>query len=108
MYQEKIEVRDRKDVMRKLSARLAGGRFDDATVEKLGAAVIDARIPVLHFDICKYGICIDYWWKGRLKEFDLREVLEIAPVDGYHVEVMEDGILNPEALRVRVGGVPRV
>ena len=98
-----MEDADRKEVLSLLSRRLADRKISEADVSRLADTMLGKLRPV-RFDPCIYGICLEYDVKIKdLTKFDLSEIIRVSPGNIRNIDIMIDGIVNPEALRVRVG-----
>lgn len=94
---------DRKAALSVVASRLASHKLSDAQVSKLADAMFTKLRPV-RMDPCIYGICLEYDLKiSDLSKLDLSKIIEVTPGRIRGIDIMIDGIINPEALRVRVG-----
>ena len=50
-----------KDLQVRLSKRLANFNVKDATIKEIAARVMVDGLTITRFDVCIYGICIDYY-----------------------------------------------
>jgi|SRR5207248_2786796 len=89
---------DVKTLSQRLSKRLATFNLGDEVINRVAAAVMIDGISLKRFDVCTYGICVDYFTDRipRLDDFFSRG--NIA-----HVEVFPYGIINLDHFHVRVG-----
>lgn len=85
------------ELSQRLSARLANFRVKDDVIKKLAGGVLVDGLEIKRFDVCAYGICVDYF--GKVPKLDGI----LAKKDIAHVEVFPYGILNPDYFHVRVG-----
>lgn len=90
------------ELMRDISHRLADRSISEEGVAALADMVFSSDLAVVHYDVCKYGTCWEFKVPGGLAQLDLARILKIVPGRVRGVDIMIDGIVNPEALRVRV------
>jgi hypothetical protein len=82
----------------RLSKRLANFNISDVVINKLADRVFIDGLDIKKFDVCIYGICIDYFTPrfpkldGFFKEFDIARF-----------EVFPYGIIDWDYFHVRVG-----
>lgn len=50
-----------KDLQGRLSKRLANYKVKDATIKEIAARVMVDGLTITRFDVCIYGLCIDYY-----------------------------------------------
>jgi|SRR5687767_1507334 len=50
-----------RDLQVKLSKRLANYKIKDATIKEIAGRVMVEGMTITRFDVCIYGICIDYY-----------------------------------------------
>ena len=50
-----------KDLQARLSKRLANFKVKDAAIKEIAARVMVDGLTITRFDVCIYGICIDYY-----------------------------------------------
>lgn len=86
-----------KDFSERLSKRLANFKVDDDVIAKVADRVVIEGLDIKKFDVCIYGICIDYFTDkipsldGILAKADVAR-LEVFPYgipvwDTFHVHV---------------------
>jgi len=87
-----------KDLSQRLSKRLANFKLKDDVITKLADRVLIDGLQIKKFDVCMYGICIDYFTD------------KIPKLDGVfaqpgisHLEVFPYGIIDWDRFHVRVG-----
>ena len=82
----------------RLSKRLANFKISDAIIAKFADRVFIDGLDIKKFDICIYGICIDYHTDKipRLDAF-------LKQVDVAKFEVFPYGIIDWDHFHVRVG-----
>ena len=59
---------DNNDLSQRLSTRLANFKLNDDVIKKLAGGVMVDGLEIKRFDVCAYGICIDYF--GRVPKLD--------------------------------------
>ena len=87
-----------KDLSNRLSKRLANFKLKDKVIVDLAKRVLIDGYHISKFDICIYGICIDYF-TDRVPKLD--GILSKIDVD--RIEVFPYGIIEWDRFRVRVG-----
>lgn len=86
-----------KDLSQRLSKRLANFKLQDDAIAKLADRVLIDGLEIKKFDVCIYGICVDYYTDripkldGIFSQFDIAQ-LEVFPYgiidwDRFHVRV---------------------
>ncbi|HYJ84541.1 MAG TPA: hypothetical protein VEW46_00625 [Pyrinomonadaceae bacterium] len=50
-----------KDLQKRLSKRLANYKINDAAIKELAERVMVEGMTITRFDVCIYGICLDYY-----------------------------------------------
>lgn len=88
---------DNNELSERLSTRLANFKLKDDVVKRLAGGVLVDGLEIKRFDVCSYGICIDYFGKAPKLDGIL------GKKDIAHLEVFPYGILNPDYFHVRVG-----
>jgi len=89
---------DSNDLSQRLSTRLASFNLKDDAIKKLAGGVIIDGLEMKRFDVCAYGICVDYFAHKPPRLEGILSKGEIA-----HLEVFPYGIINPDYFHVRVG-----
>ncbi len=86
-----------KDLATRMSHRLANYQLDDKVIASLADRVLLDGVQIARFDVCMYGICVDYFT-------DKRPTLEMLDHDRGVVrwEVFPYGIIDWDRFRVRV------
>jgi hypothetical protein len=87
-----------KDLSKRLSKRLANFKIKDDVIAKLADRVIIDGLDIWKFDVCIYGICIDYF-TDRIPKLDGI----FSRVDVARLEVFPYGIIEWDRFHVRVG-----
>ena len=87
-----------RDLSQRLSKRLSTFKIKDDVISKLADRVIVEGYDIKRFDVCMYGICIDYYTDKIPK----LEVLLSRP-DVSHLQIFPYGVLELDRFRVRVG-----
>ena len=90
------------ELMRDITHRLADRSISEEGVAALSKMVFSSELEVLHYDVCKYGTCWEFKYPGTLADLNLGKILERVPGRVRGVDILIDGIVNPDALRVRV------
>lgn len=87
-----------KVLAQRLSKRLANFKITDAVINKLADRVFIDGLDIRKFDVCIYGICIDYYTPKipRLDGF-------FAQRDIARFEVFPYGIIDWDHFHIRVG-----
>ena len=87
-----------KQLSQRISERLASFKLRDDVITKLANRVLVDGLSIAKFDICIYGICIDYF---------TNTVPSLAPLlrgkDIAKLEVFPYGIIEWDRFHVRVG-----
>jgi hypothetical protein len=86
-----------KDLSQRLSRRLSSYKIKDDVISKLADRVLVDGLEIKKFDICIYGICIDYF-TDRIPKLDA----VFAHTDVAKLEVFPYGVLAADRFRVRV------
>ena len=86
------------DLSKRLSKRLANFKLKDEVVTKLADRVMIDGLQIKKFDVCIYGICIDYFTDKLPKLDAIFSQLDVA-----RVEVFPYGIIDWDRFHVRVG-----
>jgi len=87
-----------KDLAQRLSNRLVNFQISDAVINKLAERVFIEGLDIKKFDVCIYGICIDYFTPRFPKLDGFFKELDIA-----RLEVFPYGIIDWDYFHVRVG-----
>ena len=86
-----------KDLSRRLSTRLANFKLDDKAVAKLADRLIIDGLDIRKWDVCIYGICVDYF-SDKIPRLDgILSRGDIARID-----VFPYGIIEWDRFRVHV------
>ena len=86
-----------KDLSRRLSKRLANFKLSDDAIAKLADRVLIDGLEIKKFDVCMYGICIDYFTDKIPKLDGVLSRPDIA-----RIELFPYGILDWDRFHVRV------
>jgi len=87
-----------KDLSQRLSKRLSSYKIKDDIIAKLADRVLVDGLEIKKFDVCIYGICIDYY-TDRIPKLDGI----LSRPDVARLEVFPYGIIDWDRFRVRVG-----
>jgi hypothetical protein len=87
-----------KDLSKRLSKKLANFKIKDDVIAKLADRVLIDGLDIWKFDVCIYGICIDYF-TDRIPKLDGI----FSRVDVARLEVFPYGIIEWDRFHVRVG-----
>ncbi len=87
-----------KNLSQRLSKRLANYKLKDDVIAKLADRVLIDGLDLKRFDVCIYGICIDYY-TDKVPKLDGI----LSRVDVARLEVFPYGIINWDRFHVRVG-----
>lgn len=87
-----------KDLAKRLSKRLANFKVSDAVVSALAERVFIEGLDIRKFDVCIYGICIDYF-TTKLPSID--KIFRATDVSRF--EVFPYGIIDWDYFHVHVG-----
>lgn len=87
-----------KDLSQRLSKRLANFNIKDAVIAKLADRVMIDGLEIKRFDVCMYGICIDYH-TDKLPRLDGI----FSRTDITRFEVFPYGIIDWDHFHVHVG-----
>ena len=87
-----------KDFSQRLSKRLATYKIKDDVISKLADRVIVEGLDIKKFDVCMYGICVDYYTDKIPKLDGILSRPDVA-----RLEVFPYGIIEWDGFRVRVG-----
>jgi len=93
----KTQLINSKDLSRRLSKRLANFKLKDDVIAKLANRVLIDGLEIKKFDVCMYGICIDYF-TDKLPKLDGI----LSKVDVARLEVFPYGIIDWDRFHVRV------
>ncbi len=85
-----------RDLHARLSKRLANYKIKDTTIKEIAARVMVDGMTITRFDVCIYGICIDYY---ATKPPRLDGFFEKAGPSRW--EVFPYGIIDPDYWHVR-------
>ena len=110
--QDPIPLLTSKNLSERLSKRLANFKLNDDVIAKLADRVLIDGLEMKKFDVCIYGICIDYFTDkvpkldGIFSKPDIARV-EMFPYgiiswDRFHVRIS----FTVDGLEGRVGGGP--
>ncbi len=87
-----------KNLSQRLSKRLANYKLKDDVIAKLADRVLIDGLDLKRFDVCIYGICIDYY-TDKVPKLDGI----LSRVDVARLEVFPYGIIDWDRFHVRVG-----
>jgi len=87
-----------KDLSPRLSKRLANFRLKDDVIAKLADRVLIEGLEIKKFDVCIYGICIDYF-SDRIPKLD--GILSKGQIA--RIEVFPYGIIDWDRFHISVG-----
>ncbi len=87
-----------KNLSQRLSKRLANYKLKDDVIAKLADRVLIDGLDLKRFDVCIYGICIDYYTDKVPKLDGILSRIDVA-----RLEVFPYGIINWDRFHVRVG-----
>lgn len=87
-----------KQLSQRLSKRLANFKIKDDVIAKLADRVLIEGLDIKKFDVCVYGICIDYF-TDRIPKLDGI----LSRIDVARLEVFPYGIIEWDRFHVRVG-----
>jgi len=87
-----------KDLSKRMSKRLANYKIKDDVIAKIADRVLIEGLDIWKFDVCIYGICIDYF-TDRVPKLDGI----FSRVDVARLEVFPYGIIDWDRFHVRVG-----
>lgn len=85
-----------------LSRRLVDKKLDKAQFERLADAVLNENSRVIAIDPCIYGICIDHYFP-KFDDIRIKDIIALSPGKVRNIDILIDGIINPDIIRVRVG-----
>jgi hypothetical protein len=87
-----------KELSKRLSKRLANYKLHDEVISRLADRVLVDGLEIRRFDICVYGICIDYF-TDKIPQLDGI----FSRPDVGRVEIFPYGIIDWDRFLVRVG-----
>jgi len=87
-----------KTLSQRLSKRLANFKLKDDVIAKLAERVLIDGLEIKRFDVCIYGICVDYDTDKIPRLDGIFSKLDVA-----RLEVFPYGIIEWDRFRVRVG-----
>ncbi len=87
-----------KNLSQRLSKRLANYKLKDDVIAKLADRVLIDGLDLKRFDVCIYGICIDYYTDKVPKLDGILSRIDVA-----RLEVFPYGIIDWDRFHVRVG-----
>lgn len=86
-----------KDLSQRLSKRLANFKLQDDVIGKLADRVLIDGLEIKKFDVCIYGICIDYFTDRTPRLDGIFSRTDVA-----RLEVFPYGIIDWDRFHVRV------
>lgn len=86
------------DLSQRLSKRLANFKLKDDVIAKLADRVLIDGLEIRKFDVCAYGICIDYFTDKIPKLDGIFSKIDVA-----RLEIFPYGIIDWDRFHVRVG-----
>lgn len=86
-----------KDLSQRLSKRLANFKLKDDVIAKLADRVLIEGLDIKKFDVCVYGICVDYHTDKIPKLDGIFSRIDIAGL-----EIFPYGIIDWDRFHVRV------
>lgn len=89
-----------KQLSQRLSKRLANYKLKDEAITSLAERVLVDGLDIKKFDVCIYGLCIDYF-TDKVPRLDGI----LSSTDVARVELFPYGIIDPDRFRVRVAFV---
>lgn len=91
----------KENVDKAISSVLAS-KLSDADIRKVSNFLKAKEKPVVGFDPCIYGICINYGIEGRLSSIDFGDwdVDGLGAIQG--IDILIDGIVLPERTMLKV------
>ena len=87
-----------KELSKRLSKRLANFKLTNDVIAKLADRILIDGLDIKKFDICIYGICIDYFTDKIPRLDGVFSKLDIA-----RFEIFPYGIIDWDHFHVRVG-----
>lgn len=87
-----------KQLYTRLSTRLANYKLKDDVIKRIADRVLIDGLDIKRFDVCIYGICIDYYTDKPPRLDGIFSKLDVA-----RLEVFPYGIIDWDRFRVRVG-----
>ncbi len=88
-----------KDLSQRMSRRLANFKLGDDVIAKLADRVIIDGLDMKRWDVCMYGICIDYY-TDRIPKLD--GILSRGDRDIARIDVFPYGIIEWDRFRIHV------
>ncbi|MEQ1637797.1 MAG: hypothetical protein ABL903_14020 [Methylococcales bacterium] len=86
-----------KDLSQRLSKRLANFKLKDDVIAKLADRVLIDGLEIRKFDVCTYGICVDYS-TDKIPKLDAI----FSDVDIKGIEIFPYGIIDWDRFHIRV------
>jgi len=87
-----------KQLSERLSKRLANYKLKDGVISRIAERILVDGLEIRRFDVCIYGICIDYF-TDKIPRLDGI----FSKVDVGRVEIFPYGIIDWDRFLVRVG-----
>lgn len=85
-----------------LARQLAGRDIAKTQVEGLADFVLNGGVRPLKLYPCSHGICIDYGFR-KWDDLNVKDLVSIQPGIVRNVDILIDGIIDPDAIRVTIG-----
>lgn len=98
MTQETNAKVSTKELSTRLSQRLANFKLGDEVINRLAGRILIDGLSIAKFDVCIYGICIDYFSPTVPKLEPLFRLKDVT-----RLEVFPYGIIDWDRFHVRVG-----
>lgn len=88
-------------MLQALAKSLASHALPENQISEIASAISEARWPVVGYDICTVGICLDHRWEGELRDIDLSDFTDERLGSIRNIEIFPEGIILPDRVRLR-------
>ncbi len=95
-------VNSKKNALSYLARMLVDKQFGKQQLEALADVVLSDKARVVHVGPCTHGICVDHVFP-KFDEIRIKDIIALSPGKVRSIDILIDGIVNPDAVRIRVG-----
>ncbi|WP_390912432.1 hypothetical protein [Pseudosulfitobacter sp. SM2401] len=90
------------DLLKALTLTLASKPLPKNRLSEIAKAMSEARFPIIDYDICTLGMCIEHRYDSGLPDFDLSDFMDDRLGKIRKIEIFPEGILIQNQSRLRV------
>ena len=90
---------DKSKVAIALAKAVASRNIPDKTIEDVAQQLSSIEHEIKGIDICKYGICVDFWTNQPINGTDITTPLINANLG--ELKIFEYGIINPDLFHTK-------